>query len=125
MNSLVVKFIRLDYDEINKWDLLVMERLFAFDYRSQEIEKWELWLDVFEDELKALHLAGFVHRDLRRPSNIPGERFDNILLTNDGLRLIDVGISALRTQVGDKLFDKYVETELDELEIFKTFFLNR
>ena len=51
VNNLVVKFIRLDYDEANKWDLLVMERLYAFDYRSQEIEKRELWLDVFEDEL--------------------------------------------------------------------------
>jgi serine/threonine protein kinase len=125
VNGLVVEFIRLDYDEANKWDLLVMERLFAFDYRSHEIEKRELWMEVFEDEIKELHKTGFVHRDLRRPSNIPGERFDNILLTTNGLRLIDVGISALRTQVGDKLFDKYVEVELEEFKIFKEFFLNR
>lgn len=125
INGLVVNFIRLDFDEANNWDLLVMERLFAYDYRSQEIEKRELWMDVFEDELKGLHAAGFVHRDLRRPSNIPGERFDNILLTANGLRLIDVGISALRTQVGNKLFNKYVEVEQQELTIFKEFFLNR
>ena len=125
INGLVVQFVRLDYDEINKWDLLVMERLYAVDYRSQEIEKRELWADVFEDELRELHKAGFVHRDLRRPSNISGDRFDNVLLTAGGLRLIDVGISALRTQVGDKLFDKYVEVELEELQIFKEFFLNR
>ncbi len=125
VNELVVDFFRLDYDETNKWDLLVMERIYAVDYRSQEIEKRELWLDVFEDELKQLHASGFVHRDLRRPSNIDGERFDNILLTVNGLRLIDVGISAIRTQVGDKLFDKYVEVELEELQVFKQFFLNR
>ncbi len=102
-----------------------MERLYALDYRSMEIEKRELWMDVFEDEIKQLHAAGFVHRDIRRPSNIGGERFDNILLTANGLRLIDLGISALREQVGNKLFEKYVEVELEEVEIFKTFFLNR
>lgn len=125
VNGLVVTFIKLDYDETNKWDLLVMERLYALDYRSHEIEKRELWLDVFEDELKQLHNAGFVHRDLSRPSNIPGERFDNILLTQNGLRLIDVGISALRTQVGEKLFAKYVETEREEMKLFASFFLTR
>jgi serine/threonine protein kinase len=125
INSLVVKFIRLDYDETNKWDLLVIERLFAFDYRSEEIEKRELQLEVFEAELKALHEAGFVHRHLNRQPDLRGDKFDNILLTTNGLRLIDVGISALRTQVGDKLFDKYVEVELEELKVFKEFFLNR
>lgn len=42
-----------------------------------------------------------------------------------GLRLIDVGISALRTQVGDKLFDKYIQTELQELAEFRQYFMNR
>jgi len=125
VNALVVSFVRLDYDEVNKWDLLVMERLYALDYRSMEIEKRELWMDVFEDELKQLHTAGFAHRDIRRPSNISGERFDNILLTKNGLRLIDVGISASREQVGSKLFDKYVEIELEEVKVFEAFFLNR
>jgi len=32
--------------------------------------------------------------------------FDNILLTEQGLRLIDVGISALGSQVGDAIFKK-------------------
>jgi len=63
---------------------------------------------VLVDELAVLHRAGFVHRDLRRPSNLPGERFDNILLTPTGLRLIDVGTSVLRSQVGDPFFATYV-----------------
>jgi hypothetical protein len=62
---------------------------------------------------------------LKRPSNIGGLAFDNILLTDEGLRLIDVGISALESQVGSSIFKKYVEIELAELVIFKDYFLNR
>jgi hypothetical protein len=51
--------------------------------------------------------------------------FDNILLTEQGLRLIDVGISALRSQVGDVIFKKHVEMELQEMQLFRTYFLNR
>lgn len=124
INSLVVGFIRLD--ELNEeTELLVMERLFPMDFRAYEFEKRELLLDVFEDELHGLHRGGFVHRDLRRPSDMPGERFDNIFLTNRGLRLIDVGISALKHQVGERLFSRFVEQELKELEVFRAFFLSR
>lgn len=125
VNDLVVKFIRLDFDTKQNADLLVMERLYALDYRSYEIEKRILWIDVFEDELKQLHRSGFVHRDLKRPSNISGDKFDNILLTQKGIRLIDVGISALQKQVGNLLFEKYVEVELQEFELFKEYFINR
>ena len=81
--------------------------------------------EVFEDELIQLHTAGFVHHDIKRPATEKGEVYDNVFLTERGIRLIDVGISALRSQVGDKLFDKYVEEELKELQEFKTYFLER
>ena len=125
VNSLVTKFIRLEFNESIQAEMLVMERIHPIDFRAYEVEIRELWLDVFEDELKALHTAGFVHRDLKRPSNIGGLAFDNILLTQTGLRLIDVGISALRSQVGDKIFEKYIENENKEIEEFRTYFLNR
>jgi serine/threonine protein kinase len=125
INELVAKFIRLDRNETNGWDMLVMERIYPLDYRSYEVEIREMWLDVFENELNALHANGFVHRDLKRPSNIPGERFDNILLTSKGIRLIDVGISFIRKQVGEKIFEAALEKEKEELEQFKSFFLNR
>ena len=125
VNDLVVKFIRLDRDETNQWDMLVMERIYPIDYRSYEIENREIWMEVFEDELNDLHAKGFVHRDLKRPSNIPGERFDNIFLTPKGIRLIDVGISFIKKQVGEKIFAAAIEKEKEELEQFKTFFLNR
>ena len=125
VNNLVVKFVRLDYNETIQAEMLVMERIHPLDFRAYEVEVRQLWLDIFEDELKQLHQAGFVHRDLKRPSNIGGLAFDNILLTQQGLRLIDVGISALRKQVGDKIFEKYVEIETKEMEEFKEYFLNR
>ena len=125
INNLVCRFVRLDFDESLQSDMLVMERIYPIDYRAYEVEKRELWVEVFFDEMKELHNAGFVHRDIRRPSEISGQAFDNILLTNKGIRLIDVGISALRTQVGTRLFDKYIEIENTELQEFKTYFLSR
>lgn len=125
INSVVVKFIRLDFDDTLQAEMLVMERLYPIDYRAYEVEKRELWCDIFEEEVKELHKAGFVHRDIRRPSGLNGLYFDNVLLTDQGLRLIDAGISALRTQVSDKIFTKYIETELDELQLFRKYFLER
>jgi serine/threonine protein kinase len=124
VNSLVVQFIRLYVFE-NSSEMLAMERLYPLDFRAYEHEKRLLWLDVFEDELSALHRAGFVHRDLQRPSNMPGMAYDNIFLTPAGIRLIDAGISALRNQVGERLFERFVEQEREEFEKFREFFLSR
>lgn len=124
VNGLLVRFIRLD--ELNDdAEMLVMERLFPMDFRAYEYERRELWLDIFEDELHQLHKNGFVHRHLRRPSDMPDLTFDNIFLTSTGLRLIDVGISALLEQVGERLFNRFVQQELTELEQFRLFFLAR
>ena len=124
INNLVVKFVRLDLLN-DETEVLVMERLYPIDFRAYEFERRQLIFEVFEDELKQLHSKGFVHRDIRRPSDMPGFSFDNIFLTDKGIRLIDVGISALKSQVGDKLFDKFVEQEINELKAFETFFINR
>ncbi len=124
INNLVVKFIKLDLLP-NDTEVLVMERLYPIDFRAFEFEKRQLIFEVFEDELTQLHANGFVHRDIRRPSDMPGFSFDNIFLTDGGIRLIDVGISALRSQVGDKLFDKFVTQEINEIRAFETFFINR
>lgn len=125
VNGLVTQFVRLDIDEAKGWDMLVMERLYPVDFRAYEYEVRTLQIDVFKEELSQLHQAGFVHHDLCRPSQEPGEVFDNIFLTEQGIRLIDVGVSALREAVGQKLFDRYVAEEWKEFEAFKTFFLNR
>lgn len=125
VNDLVVKFKRLDRDEATQSDMLVMERLYPLDYRSYEVEKRELIFEVFEDELKQLHKAGFAHHDIKRPASERGEIYDNVFLTDKGIRLIDVGISVLRSQVGDKLYDRYMDEELKELEEFKKYFIER
>jgi hypothetical protein len=70
VNGLVVRFLRLDIHSATGAPMLVMERLYPMDFRAYEQEHRELWLDFFRDELAALHKAGFVHRALRRPSNI-------------------------------------------------------
>ena len=125
INDLVVKFIGLDYNDDLKAEMLIMERIHPIDFRAFEVEIRELWFEVFHDEIKDLHKAGFVHRYLKRPSDIQGLAFDNVLLTQQGLRLIDVGISAIKSQVGDKLFEKQVAIENQEIELFKEYFLNR
>jgi serine/threonine protein kinase len=125
INNLISKFVRLDFNDALGAEMLVMERIYPLDFRAYEVEIRELWFDVFNDEIQQLHKAGFTHRDLKRPSNIGGLAFDNILLTQTGLRLIDVGISALRKQVGDKIFEKYIEIENIEIAEFKEYFLNR
>ncbi|HOY14386.1 MAG TPA: hypothetical protein PLY70_14655, partial [Saprospiraceae bacterium] len=81
INDLVVKFKRLEYNDVLQGEMLIMERLYPMDYRAYEVSKRALWLDVFFDEIHELHRNGFVHRDILRPSNIPCAAFDNVFLT--------------------------------------------
>ena len=41
INDLVVKFLRLDYYDPGSSEMIVMERLYALDYRSYEVGKKE------------------------------------------------------------------------------------
>ncbi len=125
VNDLLVQFIRLDIEEESSAEILVMERLFPLDYRALDVEKQEAIFNVFTDQLEELHAAGLVHRNLKRPSGAGGDKYDNILLTYQGLRLIDAGTSALKHQVGEKLFEKFLEKEREELQEFKEYFLSR
>ncbi len=123
INGLVCKFIRIDIDEPNQ--ILVMERLEVLDYRTFEIEIREAMFMELEKKLTELHSNGFVHRDIQRPSGFNGEPYDNIILTNNGFRLIDVGISAIKSRTGEALFQSYVRAELEELKDFSDYMLNR
>lgn len=123
INNLVVKFIRIDIDDESQ--ILVMERLKLFDFRQFETEIRSTMYNTLLEKLKELHKKGFVHRDIRRPSSTGGDAFDNIIQTEEGFRLIDVGISATRERAGDKLFDQYVRMELKDIEAFKEYLLSR
>ncbi len=123
INNLVCKFIRVDIDEPNQ--ILVMERLEVLDFRTFEIEIRETMFKQLEDKLNELHENGFVHRDIKMPSGFNGEPYDNIILTKDGFRLIDVGISALKSRTGDVLFESYRRAEIGELKDFSDYLLNR
>jgi len=124
VNGLVVRFHRLETNAVDA-EILVMERSYPLDYRAYEVAMREIWFDVFAGELQALHKAGVVPCDLLHPSNLPGDRYDNILLTQQGVRLIDVGISVLQRQVGKSFFRAYVQREREEQELFRKFFLKR
>jgi serine/threonine protein kinase len=123
INNLVAKFIRIDIDD--EYQILVMERLKLFDFRQFEIELRDSMFNTLLEKVKELHNKGFVHRDFRRPAAAGGDAYDNIIQTEEGFRLIDVGISATRERAGDKLFDQYVRTEMKDLEQFRAYLLSR
>lgn len=122
INDLVVKFIRIDID--GDYQMLIMERLTILDPRSLEIEVREGMFSLFIEKLKQLHSEGFCHRDIRRPSGFGGRYFDNVIVTESGIRLIDVGISAIKSNAGELLFDKYVEAELKEVQEYGDYLLS-
>jgi hypothetical protein len=125
INDLVVKWVRTDFAEEWEADILVMERLYAWDYRSYEVGKRQLWLEAFEYELVQLHDAGWVHRDLCSGPGNNLQHFDNILLTQQGLRLVDTGQALLRGLIDDVFFERYAAAELEDLKLFKKLFLGR
>ena len=61
--------------------------------------------------------------EIKRPSGFGGKPFDNVIFTLDGIRLIDVGISALEENAGEEIFNRYVEAELKETEEFFTYMM--
>lgn len=121
INDLVVKFIRIEMEGDSQ--ILVMERLNIFEPRSFEVEVREIMYSVFIEKLKELHSNGFVHRGIKGPSGYGGKLFDNVVFTSEGIRLIDVGISAIKEKAWEDLFKKYVDTELKETEEYYSFIM--
>ena len=123
INDLLVKYIRIDIDGEN--EVLVMERLNIFEPRSFEKDIRETIYSVFIDKLNELRKHGFCHRHIKRPSGFGGRPYDNIVLTAEGIRLIDAGISAIRDSSNEILFSKYVESEMKETEEFFKYFIEQ
>lgn len=85
----------------------------------------EIWFDVFTDKLHTLRQAGFVHRDLLRPSNLPGGRYNNILLTSKAYAWLMWAFPCCSGKPATSFFRAYVQRELEELALFRKFFLGR
>jgi serine/threonine protein kinase len=90
INSLVVKLLRVDITSGYSNELLVMERLYPLQYRAISVPERERFFKVFLTQLKELHLNGWAHGDIKRPDWVDSP-WDNIILTQIGIRLIDTG----------------------------------
>lgn len=125
INGLMVRLLRLDTYEPTGSAVLVLERLRPLEFRAVEVEKRRSFLEVFTDELEELHSAGFVHGHLQRESGFTAAVWDNILLTDTGLRLIDAGRSLLREGADAETFEAVRSRERADLEAFRDHFLSR
>jgi len=127
INDLLVRFIRKDVFE-NETDMMVLERLYPMQHHSISKEERLLVYEKFEKQMNELHSKGFLHGDIQRPiRRAPLEIiFGNIVLTKNGLRLIDTGFSRIITEEPKDLneYAKIHSQELRELRNFKDYFLN-
>ncbi len=125
VNGLLVRLLRLDTYEPTSSAVLVLERLRPLDFRAVEVERRSAYLEVFTDELEELHAAGFVHGHLQREAGFGSGEWDNILLTDTGLRLIDTGRAVLRDATDEAAFDAALQAERTAVEAFREHFLSR
>lgn len=121
INDLMVKFVRKDTYDDN--EMLVMERLYPISADDLTKEEKQKFLSDFEEKIKALHEADFIHGDILRPRTRPPECFDNIVLTKDGFRLVDADFSIRMKRDNIREFVYKKRDEEGELEAFKSYFL--
>lgn len=123
INGLMNRLLRKD--EFETHAVLVLERLRPLDYRSMEVETRKALLEVLTDELRELHEGGFAHGHLQREAGFTSDVWDNILLTEISLRLIDADRAVLRHEVSEEDFDRAVAADLRALESFREYFMTR
>ncbi len=124
INSLMVRFIRKDkFDEST--DMLVMERLCPMDFQSLDKHERIPVFEKFITQMDELHRHGFLHGDIEHPiRGTPEFMFNNIILTNNGLRLVDTGFSLIRKEEPDMArFIRLMRGEMLEIMNFKEYFI--
>ena len=123
INDLMVRFIRKDrFDEST--DMLVMERLYPIDFQSLDKQERIPVFEKFKAQIYELHRKGFLHGDIEHPiRGNPEFLFNNIILTSNGLRLVDTGFSVIRKDEPDR-FITLLRGELLEIMDFKEYFLD-
>ncbi len=125
INNLMVRFIRKDIFE-NTTEMLVMERLYPITYQSISKDERISVFEIFDSQITELHINGFIHGDIEHPMRaVPEILFNNIILTDKGLRLVDTGFSLIRKEEINQ--DKYISLlrrEILEILNFKEYFLS-
>jgi serine/threonine protein kinase len=122
INDLLVKFIRKESFEGQ--GMMVMERLYRlpYDHFTKKIRKEMVF--EFLSKLKQLHSKRFFHGDIVCPLIPIEERYDNIVLTKTGLRLIDTGFSRIvKSQEDLPEFVHGYTSDLAEFEEFTDYLL--
>lgn len=125
INNLLVKAVSHDFTLEGEW--LMMERLMPLQYRAIDIPTRVAMYEDFVRQVKELHqgkdgVKGMAHRDIKRPEHIASgiAAWDNIILTQEGLRLIDAGNMV---NSDDCNFEDAVADDLKCLKEFKQVFL--
>lgn len=124
INDLMVKFIRKDKFENDK-DMLVMERLYPIDFKTLSKNDRISFYDKFDKQITELHVMGFIHGDIMHPVRAePDFLFNNIITTENGLRLVDTGFSIIEQDEPDKeRYRSLLRQELYEVIDFKNCYL--
>lgn len=118
VNTLLVKGIRTTYSPCYNYEMVVMERLIVLDKRTLSLSEKKVLINTFKLQLGELHNKGFVHGDIKRPATYQrGDIWDNVCITPDGIRLIDVGCSSLNAT------PEAVALDVKEANEFVTYFL--
>jgi serine/threonine protein kinase len=120
INDLMVKYIRTE--EVESKKMMVMERVYGLPLNHFDSIKRKSFFKEFEEKLLELHDHGFAHGDIEHPRIYTEERFDNIILTIQGFRLIDTGFSVLESDSPTKFFHTFKQ-DRRELRSFEKFFL--
>ncbi|MBD2201624.1 hypothetical protein H6G33_09715 [Calothrix sp. FACHB-1219] len=123
INELVCKFLKTEFTSNYSKELMIMERLYPLQYRAITVVERERMFEEFIKQIKELHSNGFAHWDIKRPSHAvsSSDRYwDNIILTRDGIRLIDTGNSV---STEDPDFEEACEDDIRSAMEFKKIFL--
>ena len=115
INDLLVKFIRTD--TINGINVLVTERHYPMQSRAFDYQQRLDFMRAFKVRLMELHAHGFAHGDLDFPILFNAEyargymdrtycQSENVILTQQGVVLIDTGRSALKEDVCEQRFNE-------------------
>lgn len=117
VNSLMPQYLGTVEDSSTA--LVLMERLYPLQARALSIKERETFLDTFLQQVEELHIMGITHGDIKRPN----ETWDNIILTKDGIRLIDAG--SMGDDYNTLSFEMNKAKDLRDVAAYATWLLNQ